>query len=63
MERIREWVAMLSPMLVPVDVSGTHLVMELLATRLSSDPLAIMGIMITSRNMKLSTTACGRYAN
>ena len=50
MERIREWVAMLNPMLVPVDVSGMHLVMELLATRLSSDPLAIMGIMITSRN-------------
>ena len=63
MERIREWVAMLSPMLVPVAVSGTHLVMELLATRLSSDPLAIIGIMITSRNLKLSTTPCVRYAN
>ena len=59
MERIRECVAMLSPKLVPVDVSGTHLVIELLATRLSSDPLAIIGIMMTSRNLKSSTTACG----
>ena len=49
---------MLRPRLVPVAVSGTHLVMELLATRLSSEPLAIMGISMTSRNFRLSTNAC-----
>lgn len=59
MVRIREWVAMFRPRLVPVAVSGTHLVMELLATRLSSDPLAIIGTKITSRSFKSSTNACG----
>ena len=51
---------MLRPKLVPVAVSGTHLVMELLATRLRSDPLAIIGMKITKRNLKSSTNACGR---
>ena len=59
MERIRECVAMLRPKLVPVAVSGTHFVIELLATRLSNDPLAIIGIKITRRNKRLSTNACG----
>lgn len=49
---------MFNPKLVPVAVSGTHLVMELLATRLSSDPLAIIGIKMTRRNLKLFTNAC-----
>ena len=60
MVRIRECVAMLRPRLVPVAVSGTHLVMELLATRLSSEPLAIIGISITNKNVRLSTSAWGK---
>lgn len=49
---------MLSPSEVPVDDSGTLLVMVLLATVLRSAPAMIMGTMMTQSRGRLTANIC-----